>query len=362
MNRRRRQTVVALVVVAATLFAARPAHGSGPVVWDASFNEGPFDLVADGRGVVVTTSRASVLALDRAGHRQWRVVVDDVPLGQPAIGGDVVLIGGPRSVTALARADGTRRWQHSSTSWVTPVALAGDTALTGDDSGTLAAFDAHTGAARWSAQYPGELRSPLRIARAAAAVVAIWHQSDTPAVRVFDLATGALRWEAPTGAYTAAPVVRRGVVVLAICDGDRHARVEARDLATGEVRWQTRVPASFEAEIEPAADDHEVAVVDHFGVVSLLDLITGRLRWQHDVAHALIETRVALTPDRVAFVSFSGDLFVLDRRTGRLLARMGPRHLGGYPASTIHAPGRDPNRLLVALRMLSWKVQLRRLP
>ena len=65
------------------------------------------------------------------------------------------------------------------------------------------------------------------------------------------------------------------MVVLAIGDGHRHARVEARDLATGERRWQTPVPASFEEAIEPAVDAGVVAVVDHFGVVSLLDLATG---------------------------------------------------------------------------------------
>ena len=103
-------------------------------------------------------------------------------------------------------------------------------------------------------------------------------------MRVLDLRTGALRWEAPTATSTAAPALGRGVVVLAIGDGHRHARVEARDLATGERRWQTPVPASFEEAIEPAVDAGVVAVVDHFGVVSLLDLATGRIRWQHDLA------------------------------------------------------------------------------
>jgi hypothetical protein len=71
---------------------------------------------------------------------------------------------------------------------------------------------------------------------------------------------------------------------------------------------------------------------------------------------------MTLTPDRVTFVSFSGHLFVLERRSGRLLARLGPPKLGGYPAWTLQAPGRDPNRLLIALRMLTSGVQLRRLP
>jgi outer membrane protein assembly factor BamB len=103
-------------------------------------------------------------------------------------------------------------------------------------------------------------------------------------------------------------------------------------------------------------------VVDHFGVVSLLDPATGELRWQHDLAHALLGTRLTLTPARVTLTTFSGDLFVLDRADGHVVARLGRRELGGFPASTVRAPWRGPGRLLVAVRLLRWGVQLRRLP
>lgn len=353
--------MVAFVVIAASLFVARPAHGSDPVVWSATVNDGPWDLVADARGVVAL-HQYSVQSLDRGGHQQWHVKVDGLVPSQPAIGGDLVLVGGERAVTALSRAGGSRRWQQPTANEVEAVALVGDTALAGDSTGTLAAFDAPTGAPRWSVQFPGSFGSAVRVDRATAAVVASWRDTDAPTVRVFDLATGALRWEAPTAAYTAAPVVQHGIVVLAIGDGNRHARVEARDLATGQVRWRTAVPASFEAAIEPAADDRDVAVVDHFGVVSVLDLTTGKFRWQHDLAYALDSTRMALSPTRVTFRSSSGDVFVLNRRTGRLIARLGPRKLGGYPVSTLQAPWKGPDQLLIALRMLTWGVQLRRLP
>ena len=231
------------------------------------------------------------------------------------------------------------------------LAMSGAIALAGDRAGTLTAFDAATGAVRWSATFPGALWSAPRVDTATGAVVATWHQTDTPAVRVLDLRTGAPRWEAATATSTAAPVLGRGVVVLAIGDGHRHARVEARDLATGERRWQTPVPASFEEAIEPAVDAGAVAVVDHFGVVSLLDLATGRIRWQHDLAHALIATRMALTARRVVFSSFSGELFVLDRADGHLVTQLGRDRLGGYPVALRRAPWGPPARLLVALRL-----------
>jgi outer membrane protein assembly factor BamB len=363
MNTRRTRTLVALVIVAATLFVARPAHGADAVVWRAPVSDGPSELAADARGVIVVTSSSSVHALDRNGHERWSASVEGLVVhGQPAAGREAVVVGGTDRVVALSRADGTRRWSRPMASEVHSLAVSGDTALAGDDAGTLAAFDLRSGAVRWSVGYPGALWSGPRVDPATGAVVATWHQSTSPAVRVFDLASGALRWEAPTAAYTAAPVVHGRLVVLAIGDGDRHARVEARDLATGDVAWRTPVPASFEEAIEPSADDHSVVVVDHFGVVSLLDVTTGRLRWQHDLAHALLDTRMALTPHRVTFTSFSGHLFVLDRTDGRVVARLGRRRLGGYPTATLPAPWRGPGELLVAVRLWTWGAQLRRLP
>jgi hypothetical protein len=41
---------------------------------------------------------------------------------------------------------------------------------------------------------------------------------------------------------------------------------------------------------------------------------------------------------------------------------LGRRQLGGYPTATLPAPWRGPGRLLVALRLQTWGVQLRRLP
>jgi outer membrane protein assembly factor BamB len=362
VNARPVRTGVAVVIaVTATWFVARPAFGTAdaahPVEWRATMNDGPSDLAADGDGVVVTTSAPSVYALDAEGHVRWRAPLEELGLGQPALGPHVVLVGGMSSVTALDRTDGSVRWHEARSAGVNSLTVTGDTALVGDDSGTLAAVDAATGRPRWSVQHPGALWSGARVDPASGAVVATWHQSDSPAVRVFDLATGVLRWEAPTDRFTAAPAIHAGRVVLAIGDGNRHARVEARDLASGGLLWQTSVPASFEEAIEPAVDDHAVAVVDHFGVMSLLDPSTGRVRWQRDFADVLVATRVALTGHRVAFTSYAGILRVLDRRDGHIVRQLAPARLGGLPVATAQR-GRG---ILLALRLQEWGVELRRL-
>lgn len=355
--------VAVVLAVAATWFVTRTALGAphGAIAWRVPLADGPSDLAADAGGVVVTTSASSVYLLAPDGRVRWRALAGDLALGQPALGPDVVVVGGTASVTAFSRADGSLRWSRPRAAAANSLVVAGDTVLVGDDSGTLAALDAATGHDRWSVQHHGALWSGARVDPATGAVVATWHQSESAAVRVFDLATGALRWEGPTDRYTAAPSVHGGRVVLAVGDGDRHARVEARDLATGAVQWQTDVPASFEEAIEPAVDDRGVAVVDHFGVVTVLDVATGRIRWQHDLADVLVATRVVLTGARVAVTSYAGVLHVLDRRDGHVVQRLGPGRLGGLPVAIAPATGTREG-VLVALRLRDWGVQLRRLP
>jgi outer membrane protein assembly factor BamB len=334
------------------------------VAWQASVPDGPHDLAADADGVVVTTTNPpSVYLLGRDGRVRWHAAADELVLGQPALGAHVVVVGGTTSVIAYSRSDGSRRWTLHRDGSPSSLAVADGAVLVGDDAGTLSAVNAATGATRWSVRFPGALWSGARVDPASGAVVATWHQTPTPAVRVLDLGTGALRWEAPTDRFTAAPSVHGGRVVLAVGDGNRHARVEARDLATGEVRWQTPMPASFEEAIEPAVDDHAVAVVDHFGVVSVLDPATGHLRWQRDLADVLVGTRVVLTSQRLAFTSYAGVLHVLDRRDGHVVATVGPGRLGGLPVALAPAPWavRRGGGALVALRLRHWGVQLRRL-
>jgi outer membrane protein assembly factor BamB len=357
--------VTAIVItVAAVWFVARPASAGAPgdaVRWYTPMRDGPFDLAADAHGAAVTTSEQSVYLLDAHGHVRWHTAVDDVVIGHPALGRDVVVVGGAASVTALDRGDGTPRWRQSRTDQVHSVTVAGDAVLVGDDSGALTAFDVVTGRPRWTVASPGALWSGARVDRSSGVVVATWHQSEAPTVRAFDLEHGTLLWEAPTGRFTAAPAVHAGRVIVAIGDGNRHARVEARDLTTGALKWQTPVPASFEEAIEPAVDDQLVVAVDHFGVVSAFDPTTGRLWWQRDLADVLLGTRVVLTRHRVALTSYAGVLHVLDRRDGHEVERLVPARIGGLPVAVAPAPWRPGGGLLLALRLRDWGVQLRRL-
>ena len=71
---------------------------------------------------------------------------------------------------------------------------------------------------------------------------------------------------------------------------------------------------------------------------------------------------MSLTADRVVFSANSGEVFVLARRGGRVVARLDVADLGGYPVALLRAPWRGPARLLAALRYDAWRVELRRIP
>ena len=344
-----------LVVRASPASAARrSARTAGHVpAWSHTMRDGPWGLAVDHGGAVVTGDLHHIESLDPRGRLRWRAKVDSIWEASPAIDARLVVVGGRRWVTVLARANGAMRWRRPMGDDVTAMAIAGNLVIAGDHAGTLTAFDAKTGHPRWSVHYDGRLYSAPRVDFAAGAVVATWHWSSAPMVRVFDLETGALRWQAPTAGYTAAPVVTRGLVIVAFGSSEGNARIVARDLETGAPRWGVPVPGPFEEAIEPAVNGHDYAVVDHNGVVTLLDPATGAVRWQHDTDYLTIESRIALTAHRVVFTSFSGDLFALDRKSGRVVSQQNWRRLGGFPIAYGTVSWLPPDSLLVALREIA---------
>jgi outer membrane protein assembly factor BamB len=349
-------------VGAVVLVTPQPASAADEIAapqWAHAMRHQPWGLFADRRGAVVINDGYGVQSLDREGSVQWTTRLESVVQGTPTSDASRVLVGGRGRVTMLTRDRGTPRWWQRMDGDVTGAALARGLAFVGDHAGTLAVFDAGTGSKRWSVHFDGEMWTAPRIDRDSGVVVASWHRGPDPAVRVFDADSGELRWDAPTDRFAAAPVVASGLVVVAVGDGHEHARVEARDLVTGELRWSTVVPRSFEAGIEPVADGADVFVVDNDGGVSVLELQTGDLLWQHDVGYVTSETRMALTDSRVVFTSFSGDVFVLDRGTGKLAGHYSAAQLGGYPIGAT-VPAWQPESLLLGLRYDEpYRVELR---
>ena len=269
---------------------------------------------------------------------------------------DVVLVGGERAVTALARAD----WRASmggtlTATWVrSGGAGRRRRARRATMSGTLAAFDAlDRQARRWSVQFPGELVVGAARRPATAAVVATWHETGASVTRVLRPRDR----RAALGGADRGDTRRTGRPRRARRPRRRRRRLatpgSTRRLATGERRWQTPVPASFEAAIEPAADGdargrrplRRGPLLDVWRPASSVGNTT--------VDVALLERRMASHREVVALPRRSrATWFVLDRRNGATRRPAGPAgSLGGTPVPTGQAAVHGPVRLLIALRM-----------
>ena len=361
------RTFVFAVVMAAVLAVptpARPDTSTWPSpIWSSALTGVPWGLTTDTLGAVVVTDVGRVRALHFDGTTQWDVAVDAAEDGYPAVSKDLVLVGAAGRVVALGRNDGKVRWQQPTDGPVRAVALAGAYAIAGDGGGTLRAFLAGTGALAWSGHWDGVLRSPPQVDVAASVVLAIWSQSPMPAARGLDLATGALRWELPVGLHTAAPGLDHGRAVIATDDGNAHAVVVSGDAARGPgpEGWWLLMPGLFESGAIPAVDSHDLVVIDRIGRVTAFDPVSGALRWTRPLNVDVVDTRVVLLPRRVLITALLGQVFVLDRASGRVVAHAGPSDFDGDPV--LAAPARRPDRILLAISAtVPATVEMHRVP
>jgi outer membrane protein assembly factor BamB len=363
----RARALVFALVLALVLAIPTPARAApevlSPPIWSRTLPGGPRSLAVDSTGAVVTTDSGHVRALDERGKTRWQTKVHDgdVSRGAPAIDHDLVLVGVPSRVVALSRHDGAIRWERPMDpgAEVTSLALGGSFAIAGDDAGTLRAFDASDGAVRWSVHYEGDQFSASRIDVAASVVIAIWHEPPSPTTRAFDLATGALRWEAMADLFSAAPVISGGRAFVAIGDGKFSAAVGRYNLVSGDVDWVVIMPASFEPSIVPAIDDHDFVIIDRIGQVTAIDPVSGAPRWTRGLRQRVMHAQVVLLPRRVVVTTFSGELFVLDRVSGRVVAHTDAQRLNGLPAATARIG--SGSRMLIAYRLTQpGRLEMRR--
>jgi outer membrane protein assembly factor BamB len=103
-------------------------------------------------------------------------------------------------------------------------------------------------------------------------------------------------------------------------------------------------PASFESGVTPGAAGDDVVVPDHFGTVTLVDVRTGKARWQTAIREPVLDTRVVLGAHTVVIRTYGGKVVVVDRDSGRVVRRVDP---AGFPVGV----GTSAGRLIFAVRL-----------
>jgi outer membrane protein assembly factor BamB len=177
------------------------------------------------------------------------------------------------------------------------------------------------GEARQAAAWP-QWRGPGRDGVARLVVPATWPQTLTK------------RWEITVGAGHASPVVAGNRVVLHSREGDREI-ARALDLSSGNELWRNEYAAPYT--MNPAARGHgpgpkstpvvageRVFTFGISGILSALDLATGRLLWRTEAPASPPEFGTAMSPvvvDSTVIVHIGADdagaLTAFDAATGK---------------------------------------------
>ena len=165
-------------------------------------------------------------------------------------------------------------------------------------------------------------RGPARDGVARLALPATWPQTLTK------------RWEVTVGAGHASPVVAGNRVVLHAREGEREV-VRAFDLSSGKELWRNEYAAPYTMnsaarghgpgpKSTPAVDGQRIFTFGISGILSALDLSTGRLLWRTEAPASPPEFGTATSPivvdsDVIVHVGAhdSGALSAFDAATGK---------------------------------------------
>ena len=301
-----------------TVLTPTTVRGVGQA-WHTAMADVPGDVtVVD--GVVYAGSGLGFRALDAAtGELLWAVSTMDLVRSTPAVAGGVVYAGSrDRKVYAVDADTGSTVWTVTVGGIVdaAPV-VAGGVVYVGAGN-RLYALNATTGASVWIATTGGSISDPVAVAGGT-----VYARAYDGNAYAFDAATGAARWTTSIGnppfgvdLGPGGPAVADGRVIVT---GALDAKLYALDAATGAVLWSINPGAR--AIGTPAVAGGRVYV--NLGAHSLraLDPATGATVWS--VAGSQV-ARVVSTPPTVAngilyHGTGSGTLVARDPASGTIL-------------------------------------------
>lgn len=201
------------------------ALGTGQPAW--TFPTGGFvegGAAMDDTGIFIGSDDGTLYALDFNGAQRWRFNTLDEIKSTPLLADDLVIFGNDRGLlTALARADGSVRWQRTlpgSLKTSSPT-LHFEHFWIGDEAGNVHRIAVADGLSEWSVGGLGRLRGAIT-----------WHKGELFAssldgeVLVLDMWSGAVLRRVKLGsAVFAAPVVGNGAIAVVDEQGGVHALV-----------------------------------------------------------------------------------------------------------------------------------------
>jgi outer membrane protein assembly factor BamB len=323
---------------------AHSGNAEGPVppyreAWRATVGGGgPVAGPIVAAGLVVVVTAREVRALDAGtGRPRWKVARSAGDAGVPAASGDLVVhtSGGARTGTVVARTlvDGALRWRTNLGSAVPgPIVIGEGFVFAGTAEGALVGLDLASGEERFRFEATGTIAGAP--AAVGGMVLASWEErgAGRATVRAFGLPSNgeapAPLWQISTdpGLIASAGVsVGRGTVFVAAGDGS----VRAVGLDGGVERWLVRLPEVTASGQIPVAGP-ALIVADRLHA-SRLDPASGEERWSFRLAdgrnlggrevNTLSATIPAVVGSAVVLGDATGLVSAIDLESGRRVWR-----------------------------------------
>ncbi|MCA8964337.1 MAG: PQQ-binding-like beta-propeller repeat protein [Planctomycetes bacterium] len=343
--------LVALIVSGsgvAALAQDQPRRVEPRVLWKHAPEGAEFEGVIAHRGVVYALDRAGkVQALEApTGEVLWTSpVAFQLRCGyglvlSPAADFDALLVSGETGLTAIDRGSGELLWHTEIPQGVASPAVAGDVVVAGGFDGKIHGFKLRTGELLYSVDYladrpedppgfSGESARlgdrPARPGDAAAdgdlVVVPVFDQCRVIAV---DAAKGERRWAYATAGWVY-PCPTIGERLVLVASQDKH--LHAVDRQTGALVWKVKARARNEGAAVIADGRAFFGSCD--SRLYCVGIDSGEVAWKYETEHekgfgAPIYSRPLVLGDKVYLAAMSGKLYVVDRRSGELVAKMTP--------------------------------------
>ncbi len=300
-------------------------------VWSASVGRAGsnvFSPAAAGNSVFAAAADGTVTRLDLAtGRAIWRINADLRLTAGVGSDGTLVAVAGEKGTILAFDADGKQRWKAQASSEVlsTPVVAQGLVIVRSVDN-RIAAYDANSGARRWTLQRsvpPLTLRSAPGIAVAGGnAYVGL------PGGKLLALAlnNGGPRWEAVVGDPRGATELERIadisgmplVLEREVCAIAYQGRVACFDAVSGTTIWAK----NLSSEVGLGGDLRFVFAADDSGAVNAFARESGASVWRNkQLANRRLSTPLSFGRT-VAVGDYQGHIHFLSREDGAMLGRI----------------------------------------
>jgi outer membrane protein assembly factor BamB len=296
---------------------------------------GPVAAPAVARDAVVVVAARGVVALEAAtGEPRWEVDRTEGPAGTPAVAGELVMhasgAGSATAVVARRIEDGAESWRAFVDGDVHGALMVADGLVYAATAASeVVALEADTGEERWRAEVEGRLEAAPAVAEGLVLVAGEQRQTGVVTVFALDAATGGdtqWRFSTPGPALPAsAPASNGRRAFVATSEGI----LRALDLDDGAQAWEAELRAAVSDRQIPAASE-ALVVADRLHLYGI-EPGDGEERWTFllaDLRELEDGRRNTLSPSSPAVIGgaavigdTSGLLSAVDVATGRRIWR-----------------------------------------